>query len=302
VNAPAEAVTDLINLPTGKELDDLEAANLQAARSVRLVVVAGPVGSGKTTLIASLYELFQWNRVSDYSFGGSRTLPAFERRCYLSRIASERAAADTERTTYGEVRYLHLQIWKEDFTRGPLDLLFTDITGESFESARNSIAECERLEFLRQADHFLLLLDSEKLVRKEKRWQVAHEGMMLLRSCLDSKMLSGTSLVNVVFAKFDYLHAAWNEENDRFLEKVMDEFQKEFGSRVGRLTFSQVAARPTESPKLNFGHGLPELLKDWAVVSPRERSMKILQHETAGASRESEFFGVRHFGSSQASE
>jgi hypothetical protein len=299
---PAEAVTDLINLPTGKELDELEAAKLQVARPVRLVVVAGPVGSGKTTLIASLYELFQWSRVSDYLFAGSNTLAGFEQRCYLSRIDSERIAPNTERTLHSDVRYLHLQIWKENFKRGPLDLLFTDITGESFESARDSTAECQHLEFLRLADHFLLLLDGEKLVHKEKRWKVAHEGMGLLRSCLDSKMLSGTSLVNVVFAKFDYLHAAWNEENDRFLGKLMDEFQKEFDSRVGRLTFSRVAARPTESSKLSFGHGLAELLEDWAVFSPRERSMKILLHEAPGTSQESELFGVRHFGSSWASE
>src|SRR6266478_9212034 len=86
VNEPAEAVTDLINLPTGKELDNLEAANLQVARPVRLVVVAGPIESGKTTLIASLYELFQWSRVSDYLFAGSNTLAGFEQKCYLSRI------------------------------------------------------------------------------------------------------------------------------------------------------------------------------------------------------------------------
>lgn len=298
----AESVTDLINLSSGEELNDLAVMDLQAARPVRLVVVAGPVMSGKTTLLTSLYELFQWGRVSNYSFAGSKTLPAFERRCYLSRIASERAAPDTARTPYGEVRYLHLQIWNEDFKKGPLDLLFTDVSGESFERARDSITECQRLDFIRQADHFLLLLDSEKLVRREKRWQVADESMMLLRCCLDSGMLNGTSLVNVLFAKFDYLHADWNQEHAEFLDKIKGEFQTEFGARVQRLTFSQIAARPTQSPDLRFGHGLAGLLKDWATFSPRERSMKILPEKVPGARRESELFGVRHFRSSRASE
>ena len=64
--------------PSGKELaklDEVAAGKLQASVPVRLIVVAGPVGCGKTTLITSLYELFQWSKASDYSFPGSNTLP-----------------------------------------------------------------------------------------------------------------------------------------------------------------------------------------------------------------------------------
>ncbi len=300
-SALSEPAIDLIELPPGKELDELGAAKLQASRPVRLVVVAGPVGCGKTTLLTSLYELFQWGKVSEYSFAGSNTLPAFERRCYLSRTASERAVPDTERTPFGEVRYLHLRIWKVGFSKGPLDLLFTDVSGESFERARDSIAECQQLNFLRRADHFLLLLDGEKLVRKEKRWQVAHDSMTLLRSCLDSGMLGGTCLVNILWAKFDFLLAATDEEHAKFLEKLTREFETEFASRVGRLSFSRIAARPTQADSLKFGHGLAELLKDWATVSPRERSMNILPDESMG-SRESELFASRHFKGSQESQ
>lgn len=297
----SEPALDLIDLPPGKELDELSAAKLQVSRPVRLVVIAGPVGCGKTTLLTSLYELFQWGNVSGYSFAGSTTLPAFERRCYFSRTASERSVPDTERTPFGEVRYLHLRICKLGFSKGPLDLLFTDVSGESFERARDSIAECQQLNFLRRADHFLLLLDGEKLVQKEKRWQVAHDSMTLLRSCLDSGMLGGTCLVNVLWAKFDYFLAAKDEAHGKFLEKLTREFDTEFASRVGRLSFSQIAARPTQGDSLKFGHGLVELLKDWATVSPRERLMNVLPDESIG-SRESELFASRHFKRSQESQ
>jgi energy-coupling factor transporter ATP-binding protein EcfA2 len=288
------AVPDLIDLPTGKELDQAGATKLEAARPVRLVVVAGPVGCGKTTLLKSLYELFQWAPVSGYSFAGSNTLPAFERRCYLSRTASERSAVDTERTPYGEVRYLHLRLAHEDLSHGELDFLFTDVSGESFERARDSTQECQRLTFLRQADHFLLLLDSEKLVRKEKRWEVAHDSMTLLRSCLDSGMLPGNCLVNILWTKFDYFEAAGAGEHAQFLSGLKGEIETEFGSRVGRLSFSEIAARPTQVNNLKFGHGLPELLKYWATSSPRERSMNLLPAKTLGT-RESELFASRHF-------
>src|SRR5258708_13883849 len=95
-------VPDVIDLPSGNELDDLGAAKLQAAQLVRLIVVAGPVGAGKTTLIATLHDLFQTGKVGDYAFAWSTTLPAFEARCHLSRIHSHRAVPETEHTKFDE--------------------------------------------------------------------------------------------------------------------------------------------------------------------------------------------------------
>jgi hypothetical protein len=290
------AVPDLIDLPTGKELDEPGAQKLEVARPVRLVVAAGPVGCGKTTLLTSLYELFQWGPVSGYSFAGSSTLPAFERRCYFSRTASERSEPDTERTPFGEVRYLHLRVCPEDLSR-EIDFLFTDVSGETFERARDSTVECQRLTFLRQADHFLLLLDSEKLIVKERRWEVAHDSLTLLRSCLDSGMLAANCLVNVLWTKFDYFEAASGAEHARFLTQLEGEIRTEFVSRIGRLAFSRIAARPTQVDSLKFGHGLPELLSYWASVRPHERSMNLLP-PTALGSRESELYASRHLSGS----
>ncbi len=294
--APVTTLPDLINLPTGKELDESGAQKLEVARPVRLVVIAGPVGCGKTTLLTSLYELFQWGPVSGYSFAGSSTLPAFERRCYFSRTASERTEPDTERTPFGEVRYLHLRVCPEDLSR-EIDFLFTDVSGETFERARDSTVECQQLTFLRQTDHFLLLMDSEKLTVKQRRWEVAHDSTTLLRSCLDSGMLAANCLVNVLWTKFDYFERASAVEHARFLTHVEEEVRTEFGSRVGRLSFSRIAARPTQVDNLQFGYGLPELLSYWASESPRERSMNLLPRVALG-SRESELYASRHFSGS----
>ena len=93
----AEPVSDLIDLPSGKELNEVAANTIAASRSVRVVVLAGPVDSGKTTLLTSLYELFQWGTVADQLFAGSTTLPAFEQRCHLARTVSGGEIADTGR-------------------------------------------------------------------------------------------------------------------------------------------------------------------------------------------------------------
>lgn len=301
VAASPVTVLDVIDLPSGNELDALAAAELQGAQLVRLIVVAGPVGAGKTTLITTLHDLFQTGKIGDHAFAWSRTLPAFERRCHLSRIASERSVADTERTKFGEVRYLHIQISGPELRDHLLDLLFTDVSGESFELARDSIAECQRLHFLKMADHFLLLIDCEKIIDRKKRSQVIHDAMMLLRSCLDSGMLSASCFVNVLWTKYDFVAAAENGGHASFLEKATEEFQKLFGSRVGRLSFRKVAARPADVDGLEFGYGLPELLQEWATESPRNRAMDLLPDERLG-SRESENFLQRHFNSESDSK
>ena len=80
----------------------------------------------------------------------------------------------------------------------PLDLPFTDASGETFERARGSISDWQQLDFLKMADHFLLLIDCKKLIERKTRNQVMHDSMLLLRSCLDSGMLASSSFVNIL--------------------------------------------------------------------------------------------------------
>jgi hypothetical protein len=289
-------------LPSGADLNEDGATSIAASKPVRLVVIAGPVDCGKTTLLTSLYELFQCSPVSGYLFAGSVTLPAFERRCHLSRIVSGAAAPETPRTPYGEAKYLHLAVSTADPPRTRLELLFTDVSGEAFERARDSTIECQRLGFLKRADHFVMLLDGEKLVREEKRWRVVQDSMTLLQSCLDSGMLGPRSLVTVLYSKYDYLAAAKEKEHcAAFWADAKKRFERRFSSRVGRLQFGEIASRPMQCKTLKFGYGVPELLQDWVASSPRTRAMEILPHGIAGP-RESEVFAARHFSPSTASK
>src|SRR5205085_5639270 len=103
--------SEYIDLPKGKELNESAALNLAKSRPVQWIVLAGPSDSGKTTLLTSLYELFQWRKVEGYAFAGSNTLPAFEERCYLSRRDSGNVTPHTPRTRYKgpHPEYLHLR-------------------------------------------------------------------------------------------------------------------------------------------------------------------------------------------------
>jgi hypothetical protein len=291
-----ESPNDLVNLPTGQELNDLGLNALSLSRFGRLIVTAGPVGCGKTTLLTSLYEKFQEAPVSDYYFSGSETLAAFEKRCFFSRTASGRDTAETDRTPFGDPRYLHLRVSKKALPKTSIDLLFTDISGEAYERARDSKSDCQRLDFLKRADHVVFVTDCEKLVQLTKRNGIVHDTMMLLRSCLDARMLGKESFVTVLWARFDFI----TRESDKtthysFLESAKREFESEFAVRLGKLSFAEAAARPKfAKANLDFGHGLPNLLKEWCEVSPRNRHVNLAQDLNLG-DRESEKFGARHF-------
>src|SRR5437867_647390 len=261
-NIAEKPSSDVIDLPAGRELNEADANVLAISRPVKLIVTGGPVLCGKTTLLTSLYESFQSGPVSGCTFAGSNTLPAFERRCFYSRIASSRDVPETERTPYGDPRYLHLCVCPNGIPSGAVDLLFSDVSGEAFERARDSVSECRRLGFLKRADHFLLLLDGEKLAQRNKRWGVAHETMGLLQTCLDAGMLMAETHVNVIWTKIDYVVVAKSSGGiDKFRADMRAEFETRFTSRVRNLRFSEIAARPTEQEaNLPFGHGLPELL------------------------------------------
>ena len=298
---PTSATTgsEIIDLPRGKELSESQAVALARSHPVRWIVIAGPVGSGKTTLVTSLYELFQWNKVPNYMFAGSDTLPAFEERCYLSRTASDNVEADTARTIYSPVpTYLHLKTFSAKPPHQFSELLFTDVSGEMFEHARDSTDACKELTFLRRARHFLLLLDSKRSLLFDRRWAMVEEAKTLLQSCLDSKMLANDCAVRVLWSRYDYfVEAGDTHEHHAFREEVVAGFEAAFKHRIGDLKFGEVAARPTKAPKVGFGNGVVDLFVEW-VSNSREATEMTLVPKSAGV-RESEMFGERHF--SQAS-
>src|SRR5258708_23306651 len=75
-----------INLPSGKPLTSKEASSLIRATGSPLVLLAGEVGSGKKTLLASLHDafLFEAPGFGVYIADGSSHLICFQERCFDS--------------------------------------------------------------------------------------------------------------------------------------------------------------------------------------------------------------------------
>jgi hypothetical protein len=266
VAAPEQAgPSETMDLPDGADLSPDSAIVITRAFMTRLVILAGAPDSGKTTLLTSIYESFQWGPFAGYIFAGSRTLPGLERRCHLARIVSGRTIADTERTKPGQRhQLLHLRVRAQDLSKPAQDLLLSDLSGETFRLAKDSTEECKSLSILRRTDHFVLLLDGDKLARVESRAEAATDGAALLRSCLDAEMLGRHSLVDVLFTKWDLVQSCADKSGTKaYIAHIEEEMRRRFESRVGRLRFFQVAARPAEGSELPFAYGLSEVLPSW---------------------------------------
>lgn len=265
-----------LDLPSGEALTPESSYAITRANKTRLIILAGAVESGKTTLLSSIYEIFQDGPFSDYYFAGSKTLLGFEQRSHDSRLASERTTPTTEHTKIEEeYRLLHLRVRNKKLDNPPQDILFTDISGELFKEMRDSTEECKRHSIFLRMDHFVLLLDGEKLCNVLQRDKVVNDASLLLRRFLDAEILGKHSLVDILFAKWDIIQveSKANPQIQEYVQSKSSEKFEKYSSSLGRLRIANVAARPdaTAETSLTRGYGLSSLFKSWIEESPTSR-------------------------------
>jgi len=201
-----------------------------------------------------------------YLFAGCRTLRGLERRCFPSRLESERLHADTVRTSRGDGQsLLHLRLRAEMLDRPARDLLLSDISGEFFRDACDSTEGCQQLKVLRRADHVVLCLDGQKLASSNQRHEAFNTGKLLLQSALDADMIGRLTFVDILFTKRDLIGNETEAVN--YLKSIQERLRKEFASRLGRLRFFEIAARP-EREGFALAHGLDAVLPSWIEDTP----------------------------------
>ena len=262
----------VIQFREGDYLPADEAGKVVRAAPTSVVVVAGVAGSGKTTLVAGLYGLFHKGPFAGYVFAGSRTLPGFERRCHLARLASGLQSPDTERTKHSDGQHLlHLRLAELSPLR-QYDILFSDIYGEAFRRAADSAEECRKFAILKRADHVAVLIDGKKAVSRQDRQGAFSSVDALLGQCLDSGMLGRTSCVQAVVTKWDLVAPA-AASNAAFVDSKLRWLAERHGARLGQLSNYKVAIRPPGGGAIKAGHGMEGLLRLWLTVRARPRGM-----------------------------
>lgn len=227
-------------------------AFLRSAGGLVVGIVAGPE-TGKTTLIATIYELLHRARMTHYAFAGSETLRGYEERCHLARIASSQSKPDTPRTQRpAGLMFTHLRV---QGSSGVQNILFSDRSGEDFDEALNKPESFGDFMELRRADCILLLVDLNNLLNAMHVTKSYARRIFLAMN--QTGLLAGKRLW-LVGTKADLLTIG----KARQAEAALDEIAQEFTNR-GRGDFSIgtfVTASRAKAGSAEYGKGLEAIV------------------------------------------
>ncbi len=268
----ANNTTDfMVPLPSGEALDPAEVDIFLRWRPATFVTIVGDRDSGKTTLVAALYDRFLRGPFAGHSFAGSRTLVGLERRSHYARVDSGGAKPDTPRTSISEgLQYFHFAVRGALATR--TDLMLSDRAGETYRQARSNSALVSQLPELTTAQRVVVLLDGARVYDAVTRAGAIQAVRQSLRAFLDGGGLGEHSVVQIVTTKVDLLER--HPEKAAILEQLAafkHRLAQDFSPRLASLTFWDIAARDPEAI-LPPAHGVELLFLDW--IEQRKSPMK----------------------------
>ncbi|WP_233874694.1 TRAFAC clade GTPase domain-containing protein [Paraburkholderia adhaesiva] len=263
-DAKAHAARSMAGTGIAASLDVHACDRLLRERGGIVVGIAAGPETGKTTMIATIYELLHRGRLAGYRFAGSETLRGYEERCHLARIASNGDAPDTPRTPRAaQLNFTHLRIATRSGIR---DLIFSDRSGEHFDTAVDQPVQIGEFAELGRADVILLLIDLHHL--EASPHVCISYARRLLMAMHQGGVLDG-KVVRLVGTKADKLKAAGALEKSMatLLELATDLSRRTKGSVqvIALVTASRKQAEGGE-----IGQGLTELIDNvFGTTAPR---------------------------------
>jgi len=262
------AAPEMVSLPHANRLAPGEARDLLPQARARVIAIVGPHDSGKTSLIASLYDQLQDGPIVPFAFRGSHTLHAFEQACHDARAASQRGTPHSERTKRGEVRFFHLGLLHQESGEA-LNLLLGDRAGEEYREAGDDTAVAAEFIEVERADVVTLLVDGKRLAQGGQRHNAREELLLIVQALKDAEIVSNGARLAVVLTKFDAVLASPNVQRvEADLAAVVARLNTHFADRFAKIEVFRVAASPTEHGVAR-GTGVAELLISWlADMSP----------------------------------
>jgi hypothetical protein len=247
-----------VELWSGDALLPEEANAIVAGGRSTTVLLAGEAESGKTTLLAALFERYLDGPYAGLRFSGSRTLGAFEERCFLARVASGRTQPTTKRTALtDQPRLIHLELQSETDGRSH-DLLAVDVAGERFTAVRNNNEAWSAISVMDSMDRVVFLFDGARLADPTLRQETISGTRQLMRSAIETGSVP-VEIADVTVTKWDLVVRAGEDA-----VKSANEALTRYGEMLGRDpdSFVKTAAR-SEIEEVAAGLGLDSLLENW---------------------------------------
>jgi hypothetical protein len=257
--APQKAVEPQqlnVSLPGGRSLDTQACDDLLRQRGGTVIGLVAPPDFGKTTLIATMYELLHRRRMATLGFAGSETLRGFEERSHLTRLTSNAARPDTKRTAVSvPLSFTHLRVAMADAIH---DIVFSDRSGEHFDKVLARPTDLATFPELHRANAIILLVDLVQLIGDPHLTTSAIRRLFLaLDQC---GLLEGRRLL-LVGTKADLaLPSARSKKAKTALTSLTDELSRRAGNRF--LVTEYVIACRARAGSSHIGEGIERLLTD----------------------------------------
>jgi len=259
---PEQAKPTQTLFAAGTKLTMRDATALLRCRSCNVIAIVGPYDAGKTSLVASLYDLFQSGPIQSAEFVASQTLHALEMASHHSRIASGRAKPDSERTPVGKAGFYHLDIVPYQ-QANVVTLLLGDRAGEEYRSAGDEVDLAGEFPELSRADVITLLADGERLVDLETRHNVPTQIEGMLRAFIEAGVTATTQSVAVVLTKLDAVNGSDQAKTvHAHFDALLERLRTRYGQYFAAVEPFEVAAAPRVEG-VPRGTGMADLLTFW---------------------------------------
>lgn len=242
-----------------------QTTKIAGRRKSRLIVLAGPVASGKTTIVAAIYESFHSGPFAGQVFGGSATLVALEQRCHEGRLASGLEIPTTARTSRTQIGDLvHLTVSPE---AAPLlgDIFINDVTGEFFGAIVRRPSAAAEMAVLAKADRVAITLDGLLLLDRDRRDLAVYESQILARAIVEHGMLKPEARVDIVVTKLDKIME--NGGNADYARAVAADVSKAVTAAF-RGEIILTCARSEVAGPVRSGKSVDDLFKLWVADRP----------------------------------
>lgn len=264
--------TNRVSLFSGNELTLQEISTVTKKYSCELIVILGDLDCGKTTLLATIFDLSQVGELNGYTFAGSLTQKGFEIRSHLARVASGANKADTERTKTLEFRVLHLALKPMDGS-SIKHLLLSDASGETIRQARSSASLMKKqLEIVQFADHLFYIIDGEKLLVEDRVATMLNTDLFF-QTAINNEIFTNSTVVNVLISKWDKLK---NQSGFDLQKMVKEKINNRFSASLGEIRYSVMASRPDEeSNGFDLGFGVQEFLGNFFLPGEKIEPLKL---------------------------
>lgn len=284
-------------LPLGEELSLGEIYKISSSEVSKLIMFAGSVGCGKTTLLTSIYHQFLSSAENRYYFMGSKTLLAFEQRAHFTRIQSNQSSPVMQRTNNGVLdSYLHLKLYDTQ-TKYAKNIFISDFSGEDFDKIKGSVDTAkEELAMVKQMKLLCIILDGKKITSSQFRYREINNAKMLLKTLNDAELLHNSAKVIAIVSKYDLIKNKYGDNVDE-IHKILNEIKQNIVSEIPKREDEMVVYTVAALPELKnnvvpIGYGLENIID--LLFEDYTQQPKILAPSKISTTSQFNLFGRRN--------